>query len=303
MARRPPGVSRSTRWLAGAAIAVVAVAAIVLSVAAIERVRLEPTAATPIPTFTFGAQSGITPSPKPAIPSPSTTPPAALPPAAEQRFLSVGSGGMWRATAGACGGPPPVVERSVDGGRTWTNVTPTYRGIAQVMSLSAFAGTEAEMVAAVGPDCEVQALRTFTQGEFWDSYPDVLAASTYVGPENPARLVTPDGRRPAPCAEPRSVRAAGGTIALVCDGIARLSAGADWRELGPAAAVGLTSDAVIVAGTSEGCDGTGLTRMPLAGGAAQPAGCAAGATGNIAIAPDGTSIWVWSADAVARIRP
>lgn len=308
MARRTRGISTSARWLAGAAVAVLAIAAIVLTVAAVERVRPEPVAATPIPTFSFGSQSrpnaSSTPTPS-ATPSPSGSPAAAAAPAAEQRFLSAGSGGMWRATAGACGGPAPVIERSVDGGRTFTDVTPTYKGIAQVISLSTFAGTEAEMIAAMGAKCEIQALRTFTQGEFWDSYPDVLAGATYRGIDDSAELVTPEGPKPAPCADPRSVRAAGDAVALVCDGAAKVSTGADWRDLGPASAVALTTDAVLVAGTDDGCDGLALTRHPLAGGPAQPAGCATGVdpATPLAISPDGTSTWVWSGTTVTRIRP
>ncbi|MFJ6653829.1 hypothetical protein ACIQLJ_13650 [Microbacterium sp. NPDC091313] len=276
-----------------------------LTVAAIERVRPQQVTSTPIPTFSFGSESRPTPTastPPSSTPSPTGASAAAQAPAAEQRFLSAGSGGMWRATAGVCGGPAPVVERSVDGGRTWTNVTPTYKGIAQVISLSTFAGTEAEMVAAMGANCEVQALRTFTQGEFWDSYPDVLAASTYVAPADASAVVTPDGPKPAPCTDPRSVRAIGDAVALVCDGTARISVGADWRDLGPATTVALTADAVLIASTGAGCDGATLTRVSLAGGNPQPAGCATGASDNIAIASDGTSIWVWSDDTVTRIR-
>jgi hypothetical protein len=303
MARRSRGISTSARWLAGAAVAVLAIAAIVLTVAAIERVRPEPVAVTPIPTFSFGSQT------RPTTPTPSTTPTSSAPvpstSAAEQRFLSAGSGGIWRATAGACNGPSPVVERSVDGGQTWTDVTPVYKGIRQVISLSSFAGTEAEMIAAVGPNCDVQALRTFTQGEFWDSYADVLRTSTYRSLGNTAELQTPAGLRAAPCSDPRGIRATGDTIALICHGIGQVSVGSGWRDLGPATAVALTADAVLVGTTVDGCDGLALLRITSTVSSAQSLGCADGTdlSAPTAIASDATSLWVWSADWVSRIGP
>src|SRR3546814_11031113 len=99
---------------------------------------------------------------------------------------------MWRGIAGECGAAAPLIERSGDGGQSWEDVTPGYRGIGQVISLDSFAGTEAETVARMGAGCETQALRTFTQGEFWEPYPEVLAASRYADPAEIGR---------APCRE------------------------------------------------------------------------------------------------------
>ncbi|WP_125131159.1 hypothetical protein [Microbacterium sp. 10M-3C3] len=229
-------------------------AAIVLSVAAVERVRSTAASdASPIPTFSFGPGTA---SPSPT-PSPTATPSGPAWPAADERFLTAGSGVLWRATAGQCGGPAPVVERSTDAGATWTDVTPTYRGIAQVISLDAFAGIQAEMVAATGPNCEVQALRTFTEGEFWAPYPDVLAASSYQDPKARSVIITPSGTLEAPCADPRSVRAAGDKVALVCSGKAWLTQAGRWQELGATdvLAVALTEGDPLVAARADGCRG------------------------------------------------
>ena len=55
--------------------------------------------------------------------------------------------------------PSRSIERSNDGGQTWTDVTPRYLGIAQVASLDGIAVDAAEAVSAVGAGCGTQALR------------------------------------------------------------------------------------------------------------------------------------------------
>lgn len=298
MARRPLGVSRSTRWLAGAAIGVVAVIAIVLSVAAVERVRSTAASdASPIPTFSFGPNTA---SPSPT-PSSSPTPSGPAWPSADERFLTAGSGVLWRATAGQCGGTAPIIERSTDAGATWTDVTPTYRGIAQLISLDAFAGVQAEMVAAMGANCEVQALRTFTQGEFWAPYPDVLAASSYQDPRERSTLVTPAGTVEAPCADPRSVRARGGDVALVCDGKAWLAADGQWQPLAAAdtSAVALTEGGPVVAARTTGCAGLGV----FVGQTAIDCFPDADPLTPAAIATSGADLLIWSGAAILATTP
>lgn len=262
------------RWLAGIAVAIVAIGAVVLVVLALLHSRGEAPTGTPRPVPTFDAPQDSTASPTPT-PTPTVTPPT---PGAGERFLAIGTGAMWRATAGGCGGPAPVIERSVDGGATWRDVTPTYRGIAQVLSLDPLAGDQAEIVAGMGPGCEVQALRTFTGGEFWEPYADVLAASTYLAPQNPASVVTPAGAVAAPCPSPWGLRSSRGTVGLICDGTAYQRAGAAWQPVGTDAVAVAIRDGAVVAVT-----------------AAQATAPAAAA-----VAADG--LRVWSGDALATIR-
>ncbi|TXK16048.1 hypothetical protein [Microbacterium wangchenii] len=307
MARRPPGVRTSARWLAGVAVAVVAVAAIVLAVMALQHVASRPAATDPepVPSFTFG--SPATPEPTPA---PSATPapvPGPTYPPAEERFLSVGSGGMWRGVAGECGVIAPLIQRSTDGGQTWTDVTPLYRGIGQLISLDAFAGTEAEALARMGDECETEALRTFTQGRFWEPYPEVLAASRYLDPGDPTVLVTPQGPVETPCTDPRSVRASGATVALVCDDTAHvLGTDAQWTPLPTpdAAAVAISADAILVAARAGGCEGLAVTRFSGAGFAdAAAVGCASvDPAAAVALATSGDTTFVWSGASLTRLR-
>jgi hypothetical protein len=295
MARRTRGMSVSARWLAGVLIAVLAIVTVVLAVLAIQRTRATFPNETPAPVPTFSFQPAESPSAEPSAAA-SEAPPAS---AAEQRFLAVGAGELWRATAGACGEVPPLIERSSDDGRTWVDVTPLYRQIAEVVSLDSFAGTEAETIAAVGADCEVQALRTFTQGEFWSPYDDVLAASRYADPAAPQAIVTPQGAVEAPCAAPTSVRAAGDTVALVCDGVASRLDGAEWVAL-PAqgvVAVAIFDGEVFAAAADGGCSGAAVTRFP-ADGASEAVGCAAEASIStpLALAVTADEALLWSGD-------
>lgn len=303
MARWPRSVSTPAKWFSGVLVVSLAIATGVLVFLAVDRAA-PPSAggtADPIPTFSYGrpaATSTATPTPDAAAPVDIAR--------ESERFLSAGSGGMWRASAGVCGGVAPVIERSTDGGATWTTVTPTYRGIAQVLSLDSFAGTQAEAVAAMGPTCEVQALRTFTQGEFWAPYPAVLATSRYPTTADPAVIVTPAGPVTAPCADPRSFRASGSAVALVCDGTAyALSASGSWDALAPADAVAVAIDGadVLVASAQTGCAGIAITRVASGAQApAQEAGCLEGAdpASALAIAAVGEQVVAWSGDAVLR---
>ncbi|MCK6068095.1 MULTISPECIES: hypothetical protein [Microbacterium] len=286
--------------------AVVAVAAIVLAVMALQHVASRPAATDPepVPSFTFGSPATPEPTATPsATPAPVTGPTY---PRTEERFLSVGSGGMWRGVAGECGVTDPLIERSTDGGQTWSDVTPLYRGIGQLISLDAFAGTEAEAIARMGDECETEALRTFTQGRFWEPYPEVLAASRYLDAADSTVLVTPRGPLESPCADPRSVRTSGGTVALVCDGTAHvLGSDGEWTALPTpdAAAVAIAGDAVIVAARADGCEGLAITRLSGGGFAdAAAVGCAPGdPAAPVALATSGDATLVWSGDSLTRL--
>lgn len=280
--------------------------------------------AAPIPTFTLGVPTPAPTAMPTPLPSPDSMPTAQTlqaptasaeaPPVVArdaERFLTAGSGAgsgvWWRAVAGECGRAQPLVERSTDGGATWRDTTPLSAGIGQIASLDAFQQVQAELVAGIGPSCEPQALRTYSEGEFWESYPDVLSISRYVQLSNPAVVATINGSVNAPCADARSLRARGDLVALVCDHVAYVadSSGA-WNPLPTvdAVAVGVALDGVVVAHVEDLCSGLALTRY-VAGDPAQPvaAGCAtqADALAPTAVAASADGLLVWSGDSLSVV--
>lgn len=311
MARLRRGGNSAQGVFAGIGVTVLAVAVIMLAVYALQQTGAQATGAraTPKPTFSFGG-----PAPLPAgdgatsTPTPSPTAGAgsdATAPGADERFLAVGEDVLWRGTAGACGGDAPTIEVSYDTGATWTDVTPTYRDIAQLRTLSTFGGPNAETVADVGEECETQALRTFTAGEFWAPYPDELASSTYVDPMDAGTIITPDGAIEAPCAEAWGLRARGGVVALICDGSAYVRDAADWMPLTPTSvsALSISSDGVIaLAHTDPACDGVAIARYE--DDDAQDLGCVGDADpqDDAAVAFAGGAVLLWSGDAVTSLE-
>lgn len=289
--------STSRRWLLGVLVAVLAISAIVLTLLALDHVRTRPTNGdvAPVPTFTQLARA--TPSPTPS----ETTATLTSYDRSQERFLTVSAEILWRGTAGQCGAVEPLLERSTDGGETWTDVTPRYLGIAQLVALNPFADGQAEMIALMGVNCEVQALRTFTQGQFWEAYEDVLGTSLYVDPRDPGSIVRAGSPVAAPCSDARSLHSTGTVIATVCEGAAYLlDQDATWRAL-PTTNVGalnVDGDDIIVAHDSDECNGVALTRFAAASGLTpEDADCAdADATIPTAIAVSGDNVLVWSGE-------
>lgn len=289
----------AAKWVAIAGITVLVAAVAVLVWAALQHANPESTGgeAQPVPTFTLGAEA----------PTPTLTPTEAPVSLEQTRFLAIGSEVWWRATAGSCTGPAPVVERSYDQGESWTDVNPAYLGIAQVQTLEAFSARDAELVAAMA-GCEPQALRTYTRGEFWDSYPDVLAASRYVDPRDAGSVHLPSGPVPAPCPEAFGLHAFGDIVALVCDGRAWSWIGNEWVTLAPerVLAVAIDDGDVLVAHRADDCTGVAVSRVLTDDQASAGAvGCAEGTDAATAVAIDsvGDKIVLWASDAVVTVAP
>lgn len=323
MAHRDLTGSPAARAVALVAVAALAAVVVVLCLLALQRDDAAdaggPETPAPAPTFTFGSSTDApaegaggtdpeAPAPSPAAPAPgSGTSGAPVAPGAGERFLARGSeGSLWRATAGACGETEPLVERSDDEGESWVDVTPRYREIGQVRALYGFAGTEAEMVADLG-DCEAEWLRTFTQGSFWEPYPDLLESATYPSADDPAVLVTPSGDVALPCASPWSLRVGAQQSAVVCDGVAHVRVGAGaWSALpvGNVAAVDVVArETAVVHADAAACpDGLAVSRVD-ADGTVSPAGCVEDAepAEPVAIAAFDGELLVWAGDAVTPL--
>ncbi|MEI3865708.1 hypothetical protein V6S02_01295 [Microbacterium sp. CCNWLW134] len=297
MSRRSVNLT-GARWVAVAGVAALTIIVVALAALALQRSRGETaTQPNPVPSFTLGV---TTPTPTPTSEAPS---PASATSRADERFLATGGAVWWRGVAGECGVTEPLIERSDDGGVTWADVTPRYLGIGQILGLSAFTAADAEMVAAVGPACEVQALRTYTEGQFWEPYPEVLAVSRYVDPADPSVVIFSGEPVPAPCPAPTGLRASGDTAALICDGVARVRTGAEWAALAPSgvAALTLVGSDVLLAHSDAACEGTAVSRVAESDPAgAQLVGCAAGTdpTALAALTTINGDVAVWSGETI-----
>ncbi|GAA3203651.1 hypothetical protein GCM10017690_08400 [Microbacterium terregens] len=201
----------------------------------------------------------------------------------------------------------PVVERSNDGGDTWVDITPLYTGIAQVASLEGIAVDAVEAIAAIGPACETRALRSFTNGRFWESYPEVLSGSRFIDLTTSSTVHLGGISVPAPCVEARGLRAVRSVAAVICGDVAFVRSEESWTPLSAVAAVAVAVDGadVIVGHVDERCEGLALTRYLVSDveQPSSPAGCAEGVDTRqpVAITFEVRGTLVWSNDAIAVV--
>lgn len=302
MAYRSSTSRRRSRGSVPAWVSVVIVVVLILAVGglswlAINRAQTPPPTEAPRVTPTMGA---TTPT---AAPTPTPTATVAAATGTDERFLAASEGVLWRATAGTCGSVEPLLERSSDAGATWSDVTPRYLGIGQILSLSPYTTDQAQMVALMGADCTLQGMRTFTDGEFWEPNDEILASSTYLDPANPAVVVTPAGALDAPCVTPAGARAGGGTTAVICGSEAsQTTDAASWAPLDQTGVLALTvaGDGQITTAREDAasCDGM-LVAEPDA------ATCVPSIPTDapVAVTLDGQGVpWLWAGDTFTATR-
>lgn len=294
--------------------AVVAVAALAVGVGVLSTLALQsvggagtPQTAPPAPTFTFGDLGTLAPAESPSA-TPTLEPQSDAP---QERFAAVLAEQVWRGTAGSCdangdadgidSAVAPLVQYSTDGGETWVDVTPP--GALQVLAVAAFGDGQGEVIAATGAGCAPAALRTYTAGRAWESYPNVLATSTFVSPTDRSSVVTAGNVVAAPCADARSVRSSRGEVGLVCNGAAFVLAGGAWTEVTASA---LTLDAVsgtiIVAHAAESCAG-GVAVTRFTGTSGSPLGCisAVDAAAPAALSVLASDFVFWTGDSIRAL--
>lgn len=303
-----------------ALVAILAIGAVALTVAAVTHARPDsPLSASPHPTarptHPLAQPTHPTAAPTQPVAEPVEAPPPVptlpLVPRAQERFLMVDSvGTLWRAVAGSCTtGEAPLVERSNDDGATWSDVTPRYLGITQVAGLLRFEPGEAELIAAIGTECAVQGLRTYTQGDFWDSYPEALDGVSYVAPTSDAVLVSAAGVPAAPCNAPSSLSVEGTTAALVCGTtpfVWSADSGPGWVEVPatPTRAALVADGTLMLARATVDCEGLALSTTAVADPSALQTTCLAGvdpaAPAVFAADPRGGGV-VWAGETLTRV--
>jgi hypothetical protein len=295
--------TRRAQWISVVIVAALAIGVIALALLALDRGRPDPVdtgagasiTASPSPSASDAVPSA-SPSADDSIPEPSPEPvPVPVVARADERFLTLGSDGvMWRATAGDCvAGTTPVIERSNTGGASWNDVTPLYRDITQVARIDPLAGTQAQAVATLTAECTTEALRTFTQGRFWEPYPDELGTMTFIDPLDAGVVVTPEGVVAAPCANARSLRE-DDIVALICDGAVYTLDGSAWVDTGlrDAVALAVAGSSVVAAQTSAACAGVTVAGTCVAG---------TDAAAPTALASDGATVWIWNGELLTTV--
>lgn len=287
--------STGRRVIVIAAIAVLGVVVAVLAGMALTRAQPVASDVTPEVFTTVAPTPSATPTP-----TPTPIPDASLN-RADERFLSFVGASGWRATAGACDGAAPLLQR-MSGTGEWADVAPRGNDVRQIASLDAYADG-VEFIGGVGDACAAMALRTFSGGAAWESYEGSLARSRYVDLINPALVRTRAGEIAAPCTDAAGLRAWGATVAVICDGQAWRQSNETWTALAPTNVKALAIDdaELIIGHQSNACAGLTLTR--LSGDDAVEVLCAENVdpTQPVAIAPTGDSVAVWAADNVIEV--
>ena len=229
------------------------------------------------------------PSPTAAAPTPSESASAAAE-EPQTRFLATASGEtLWRATAAECTGRASVVERSDDGGDSWTKVP--YK--AQVVYRLRFTEPMVGFVVGATKGCdEPVVLSTGDGGQSWE---ESAAQSTW-GALGDTVLV-PGGREVEACgdAEVRSLATIDESSALVAcaDGKVRrtTSGGSSWQDVATVkgvSSVAASGERFAIGSAAEGCEGLSVSLGSVSGGAPGEPRCVEGAGDATIVIDEGT---------------
>lgn len=221
----------------------------------------------------------------------------------------------YRATAGTCSPTArPVLEKSVDGGSTWTASTITT-DLSSVFRLQAVDRAYAYAVGLGGSSCVPGVTATYTSGAGFQTYPDRVATTWYLDPGQPAIVHSPVGSAAAPCAAGVALAPADGSnAALLCsDGVIHRTtdSGVSWdagTTIPSAVSIDSQPGGYVVAGRrTEACGGVAVLLLDMSSAESVPAvvGCADEAFASvdefapIVIAAGAGSVWIQLGDAVA----
>jgi len=219
-------------------------------------------------------------------------------------LLAVSATEAYRATPGACTGGDTVFEKSTDAGATWQASNTGQYNFHTMLSISGATDTQVSAVVGTGGNCAIGAYSSFTGGQFWQAYPDNLAAANYIDPADRAKIHTSAGAQDAPCPAALQLASGSNSTAVLCADTVFTRAGAGtWASASVPGVLALTaSDAgyTLAVANVAGCPGVSIQSLPV-GGAPTQTGCDAAVTqpSGVTLSQTGANLWLWSADTVA----
>jgi len=254
----------------------------------------------PVPTFSSTPRPSASSTAKPSASA--TSDPAGMATSGRRLLSAVDSQEAWRASSGTCGGTDGVLQRTTDGGTTWT---PVNLGVGSGAVLALRAGTRSvSVVVGTGDDCETAVRTSDDGGATWKSG---VAGDAGAGIA-PAGVLLSTGTVDSPCADPTEAYQGEFTTAIVCTDEVQWRAGAgDWVGVPVAGVQSLADDGdsylLASVGASE-CAGVEIRAMAAVGVTtatkSTAVGCAtdASTTSAIAVARVDSATWLWAGDDV-----
>lgn len=273
--------------------------------------------AEPTPTSTTSLTSDPTPqTSSPQMPGETTDPaspadPALADPAgtsaalATRQLVAVDGDVAWRSTLASCGQGAAIVERTVDGGDSWTA---TDLDVESVVRLRA---TDARSAFVVGVDqgCQTALATTSDGGETWGRADVNLSATWFLAPTDRTLVVGPRGEAPVPCpggaidlaavdVQRGAVLCQDGSLAVSTDG------GRSWATTGSVAgarAIAQNGSTYAVATFEGPCDALSVYGVNSDGEVqGAPLACAPVTTAaDVAVSISDDLLWVWSGTELA----
>lgn len=314
-------MTRRTLVIVAIVIVILIIADLVLVVIALQKTA--PVSATtpgPIPTFSSAPSSIPRPSgtvtPGAAVTGPAGSPSASSTAstatdvtgvAGDRMMSAVSATEAWRATAGACDGAAPLLERSTDGGTTWKSV-PLPSGVQAIAGLRATTGRVA-VLGAVGSGCTAQDYVSTDAGGTWSASSDPSVAGA--GLLNGSVHLTSGSVVPAPCSNAFAVFEGTSTTAVLCpDLLVWRSGSGAWVHVPVTGLAALTVDGsayTLARQGVAGCSGVAVDTMAAYGvtptSTPKQVGCVTKlspvSAGPVALAQAGSDVWLWSGSRVA----
>jgi len=307
---RRPGRGRSVAVAVG--IGLLAVVAVFLVVAAFQfnRVRgeipLEVTspsgAATAIPTPIATAPESYGPTTTPSAPPPSRTADAQI-----LRMLDSNYG--YRAVRAACGTTGAMIERTDDGGVTWTRMDLGTPGPQVIVALRIVDANQTDSVVGKAGDCSTSVSTSFTAGEFWGDFPERLVEQVYPDPVTSTNVHTGTDTIAVPCAGVVDAWAEpAGVVALCPDRVVGYTtADAEWTSIATgnvigAAVDGSTGSGLVLLARADGCDGLQVSAFDVAASTNEQRACLeddlVGDRATLAVT--GAQGWIWSGTGILK---